>query len=89
VRLVIAVGALCLSACTSSDQVSFYCSPYLGVVSSSALDSLPDATRAATVVCPTGTMCVAKTPAGTVCGVQPDGSSAADACPSFSCASSD
>jgi hypothetical protein len=83
--LALAAGA-CIVACSGAgDSTEFYCSPYLGLVTASALSQMSAAARNETFVCPSGTSCVAGAPAGVVCGEQPDGSVAGDACPSFMC----
>ena len=80
----------CIVACDGSSQsTEFYCSPYLGLVTASAYSQMSAAAKVGTIVCPSGTTCVAGTPSGVVCGEQPDGSYAGDACPFFMCSKND
>jgi hypothetical protein len=89
VRLAVSLATVLFTVgCASATpDTSFYCTPYLGLVTASALAELPDATAAGARLCPAGTACVAETPPGVVCGEQPDGGTTGDACPSFMCAS--
>ena len=78
--------AACAACETSSGDARYYCSPFLGIVTASAV---ADGGAGDATVCGAGTSCQGATANGLVCGAQPDGSSAGDACPAFLCVADD